>query len=185
MNTTTLLWLFPIFFMIHEFEEIVFVKPWTTHHQKDPGVANEMFMRNASIRRISTATLALLIGEEFLIMVGLTAIAVHWQLYALFIGLLIAYSVHLIVHLGEMVYFRRYIPGTVTALLTLPPLFYIYDYVVVHALHTTIIKNIVSGEQTTLWAIGLGVLLILNLSWLYKISTSVQRALHIGNRENA
>lgn len=48
-------------FLVHEFEEIIFIRAWLDRHQDDPRVSRQAFW---SFRDTSTATIAALIFEE-------------------------------------------------------------------------------------------------------------------------
>ncbi|HEX5993724.1 MAG TPA: HXXEE domain-containing protein [Jiangellales bacterium] len=105
-------------FMIHEFEEIVFIRPWlaTTEGRTD---AHDMWSRRRGAYP-STEAIALMIAEEF-VLVGLilgVAMAADWP--ELVISAFIVHSLHLVVHLVDAARARRWTPGSVTAFATLP-----------------------------------------------------------------
>lgn len=52
-----------VIFMFHEFEEIVFIKPWLSRQRNNLRVSSHLF---SAMRNISTSTIALLIAEEFI-----------------------------------------------------------------------------------------------------------------------
>ncbi len=116
---------------------------------------------------MSAATFAALIAQEFVIISSLTVAAVGWDLYAMFAGLLIAYVIHLVKHIGDMLWWRCYVPGGLTSLLTLP---------IVVWMISTLLKPeyALDISHVLLWTGIIGGLLILNLKMLYKISPNIE-----------
>ncbi|MBN2223834.1 MAG: HXXEE domain-containing protein [Deltaproteobacteria bacterium] len=122
MKTETIMWLLPIVFMIHDFEEVIMFKPWI---DKNAGFLKKNFPRLAArmlpdMEGLSTSSFALAVALMFLIVSTATLIAVEFGLYALWAGALIGYFVHLIIHLGQFVVFRRYVPVVITSFVTAP-----------------------------------------------------------------
>ena len=122
MTIETLIWLFPIVFMIHEFEEIIFMKSWIKKNtpiiEKRFPVMGKRFKKFA--KGISTRKFALIVAEEFLIISAITIISAQWSYINLFAGLLLTYSLHLLVHIFQFAIYRRYTPAIVTSLLSVP-----------------------------------------------------------------
>jgi hypothetical protein len=105
-------------FMIHEFEEIAFVRPWLaiTEGRAD---ARDMW----STRRWaypSSEAIALMIAEQFVLVALILgfAVAVGWG--ELIIGAFTVHGLHLFVHMADAIRVRRWSPGSVTAVATLP-----------------------------------------------------------------
>jgi hypothetical protein len=120
MKTETLMWLFPAVFMLHEFEEIIFIKPWV---MKNGAFLRARFPRAASrvlprLEGLSTSSFALAVAEEFTVLSVATFISVEYGLYSFFTGVVIAYAVHLAMHLVQFLFVGRYIPAVVTSILT-------------------------------------------------------------------
>lgn len=162
-----LILLFPIVFMVHEFEEILFVKAWVLKNKNNPKVDRQYWIVTFKKYPISTATFASLIAEEYIIASSLTIIALQGNFYTFFVGLLIAYAIHLLKHLWDMVRWRRYVPGGPTALATLP--------IIVWMIFGLYAQTMVNLWQATIWVVVLGAGLILNLKLLYKISPYVEK----------
>lgn len=169
MDTLYLL-LFLIAFMIHEFEEIIFVKAWVAKHRAMPRFKNQLWVKNFSRYPLSTATFTTLIAGEFVVISILVVGAYALNVPAMFAGLLIAYGLHLLGHIVDMIARRAYVPGGPTALITLPP--------VVWLMYSTIEQTGPSAAAVILWTLGLGVVLILNLRGLYRVAPHIQRFLH-------
>lgn len=157
MKTESILWLLPVVFMIHDFEEIVMMKPWAA---RNVGGLQRRFPRLASrlvpaIGRLSTGGFAVAVAEEFLLLSALTLLAVEYNLFALWTGLLLAFFVHLLVHVGQFLVFRRYVPVIFTSLPAAV-------YCVVAARELTA-KGLVDWGTAVLWGIGCLALVGLNL----------------------
>ena len=114
------LWLFPILFVFHDFEEIIgcrlFVaKNGTAITQRFPKIA---FIFN----NLSTEGFALAVAEELvllLIICGLTFTNIR-AFNLLWLGTFIAFTLHLVVHIGQAIVIRKYIPALATSILVLP-----------------------------------------------------------------
>lgn len=113
--------LFPIVFMIHEFEEIICFKPWVTNNglwltSKYPKFAKPV----THLGRLSVPAFSGAVLEEF-ILVSITtvlALTLHW--YSVWIAVFTAFAFHVFLHIVQWVAIRRYIPVIITSLLSLP-----------------------------------------------------------------
>ncbi len=122
MKTETIMWLFPIIFMIHDFEEVIMFKPWVT---KNAGFMKKRFPRLAArmlphMEGLSTSSFALAVAGMFLIVSAVTLISVELDLYSLWAGAVIGYFIHLVIHVTQFLVVRRYVPVVVTSLVTAP-----------------------------------------------------------------
>lgn len=113
--------MFPLVFFIHDIEEILMRKKYMpaivkTVSEKVPKLKPIVI----HLQNISTLRFSIIVLEEFLLIVIACIINVFYDisypLYALFWG----FSLHLIIHLGQAVVIRKYIPGLVSSLLLLP-----------------------------------------------------------------
>jgi hypothetical protein len=116
MDITSALWLFPILFMVHNFEEIIMIQPWW-RHDRDQSIRSP-FVRLATYPQETIATLiAFLFGLFSLI----TAMAILSHHLIIGIGLALAFGLVLVGHVAEFLRVRRrYMPYIVTSVLTLP-----------------------------------------------------------------
>jgi hypothetical protein len=115
----SLIWSLPLVFMLHDLEEIIMVRPWLDREsvrlrQRFPGFA-ERFLKQ--LGGLSTSGFALAVAEEFILLLLISLACLWWQAYTLWAGLLIAFFIHLLVHIGQFLHYRRYIPGLITTLL--------------------------------------------------------------------
>jgi Protein of unknown function with HXXEE motif len=122
MTTETLMWLFPSVFMLHEFEEIIGFRPWWDQNRnallkRYPRVGQRLRLQYDPL---STSSFALVVAEEFVLVSALTLLCVLFGWTSFFAGLVIAYLIHLGVHTGQFLLWRRYVPMIATSLLTAP-----------------------------------------------------------------
>lgn len=116
-------WLFPLLFIVHDMEEIITAKNWCKKelHQVIPLPITPFGNTK------STAGFAVGVFEELILWILATLLGNITGFYGLWYGFLIANIIHLI--LFHMIIFplsyRRYVPGVVTAWLTLIPFCYI------------------------------------------------------------
>lgn len=120
MKLETIMWLLPVAFMIHDFEEIVFMKSWARKKEsyllgRVPRFAKPFILH---IKQLSTAAFALGVAEEFLMLSLAVYICVEYENYSLFAALTIGYLFHIIVHLMQGIYLRTYVPAIGTGVVT-------------------------------------------------------------------
>jgi hypothetical protein len=135
MKTETIMWLLPIVFMIHDFEEVIMFKPWAGKNapylrQRFPRLAARMLPH---FEGLSTSAFALAVAVMFLVVSIATLVAVEFNLYALWAGVLIGFFIHLIIHVVQFAVFRRYVPVVITSLITAP--YCVWALLVVNARH--------------------------------------------------
>lgn len=117
--------LFPIIFMFHEFEEIIFLKHWALS-DGDYVICKYPFTKRllSHVTRLSTSSFSLAVFEEFIIV----SISVFLSLFLgwnyLWLSVFTAFSIHIVVHIFQWIVVRRYIPVIVTSFLSLPYIFW-------------------------------------------------------------
>lgn len=122
MKLDTSMWLLLVVFMFHEFEEIMMMKPWIDKNtgelqKRFPTMANRLLPH---FENLSTSSLALIIGVEFLMFSVLIFLAAEHELYALWTSILLVFFFHIIFHILSFVVYRKYVPVIVTSLLSAP-----------------------------------------------------------------
>lgn len=111
-----MVWLLPILFMIHDFEEIIMVTAWRKRNVK----------KLASLKRQpfgtgqSTAALSCGVLEEFLLLSVLSFVSIYYNSFIVFFGIFFAYTIHLFFHIVLSVFFKGYVPGILTAVIQIP-----------------------------------------------------------------
>ena len=77
----------------------------------------------AVYRDFTTSGMALAVYEEFIPFFGISLIAYYFEndvLNTIWLGLLISLTAHFIVHIGQSIYIRKYIPSLITSVVCLP-----------------------------------------------------------------
>ena len=127
IDTHTLIWLFPIAFMFHDFEEIILFEPWL---RKNAGEIE------ARIKSRIPAFLAKQIGvilnkstTEFafpiVLIFSLTGLAsflaVEYGSYEFFLLASGSFFLHGFMHIGQTIALRRYIPAVISSVVVVIP----------------------------------------------------------------
>jgi hypothetical protein len=112
------MWLLPIAFMVHDFEEVIMMQPW---YRKNEQYLKARFPRMipaiARTGTMSTPAFALAAGEEFAVLSAITLVCVEYGLYDIWAGFLIGFFIHLVYHIGSFFVIRRYVPYIITSVL--------------------------------------------------------------------
>jgi hypothetical protein len=87
MSNDTIVWLTVVLFVLHEFQEIIFIKPWVARYSGDPRMARHAFM---AMKDVSTSAIAMMIGEEFLLFSTLCSLCGVCRVVFVFLGILAA-----------------------------------------------------------------------------------------------
>lgn len=124
--------LLPVVFMLHDLEEIIFLKTWITQNKeyikkRFPRISEKMLPR---LERLSTEGFALAVAEEFVLLSMVTFGSIFIGSYYLWLSFFMAFATHLVMHLVQWLVVRRYIPVVVTSLLALAYCIYTLDVVV-------------------------------------------------------
>ena len=163
-NYSTIIWLLPIVFMIHDFEEIIFFKPWINKNkdyltEKFPKISKRFLPR---FDNLSTSAFTLAVAEEFVLLSLITLGSALFDNYALWLAVFMGFFVHLLMHLGQWIILKRYIPAIGTTFLAL-----IYC---TYTLYEMIAKNIFQTSEIVLWTVvGIG-LVGVNLIFAHKLA---------------
>lgn len=115
------IWLFPLLFIFHDLEEIIGFMPWIERNEKLLA-KKAVFILNTH-KGLSTEGFALAVAEEFVVvlLVSFFALICHTRLlYLIWLGGFVAFSLHLVVHILQAIWLRRYIPALATSILCLP-----------------------------------------------------------------
>ena len=157
-----------VLFMIHEFEEIIFIKKFIEKNKVVKDMKNELFVKIKESYP-STETTSLMIAEEFIILSTLLFIASEFRMYEIVLSLFIVYIVHLVPHIYDALRYRKFSPGSRTSFIIFP-------------LGILIIWNVILNKEINLvifilCVIIIGFLMILNLIFLHKISKKIDKYL--------
>ena len=147
-------------FMVHEFEEIICVRPYIKRHREDEKFAAEMFVAGGDQVYPSTESIALMISEEFVLFVIIMLVGIAVGSIEIVLAPFIAFTLHLIPHALEVLRFPGWAPGSRTAVLLLVP----SVVILVAAIMTQPIQPL---WLALLWTVVIGVLLLANLKLLH------------------
>ncbi|BAQ23311.1 HXXEE domain-containing protein [Streptococcus troglodytae] len=109
-------WMLPILFILHDFEEMIFMPLWKKrHHQKLMTFKKPFF---GSVTQGSAFAVGVL--EEFIILLFISGLCQMTHNTLLYLSFVIAYTSHFTIHYIMCLRFKGYVPGVVTASLELP-----------------------------------------------------------------
>ena len=109
-------WMLPILFILHDFEEMIFMPLWKKrHHQKLMTFKKPFF---GSVTQGSAFAVGVL--EEFVILLLISGLCQMTHNTLLYLSFVIAYTSHFTIHYIMCLRFKSYVPGVVTASLELP-----------------------------------------------------------------
>lgn len=165
-NFNIIVWLLPIVFMIHDFEEIIFFKPWIHKNaiyvkERYPFMAKQLL----NFEKLSVAAFSVAVFEEFIILSAVTVIAVLSGYYNIWLALFMAFSIHIVIHIVQWIIIRRYIPTIVTSILVLP--YCIYGFI-------NILKMF-SPAEILMWTIIGIIVMILNLVFAHYLASKFNK----------
>ena len=109
-------WMLPILFILHDFEEMIVMPLWKIrHHQKLATFKIPFF---GSVTQGSAFAVGVL--EEFIILLLISGFCQLTHNSLLYLSFVVAYTSHFIIHYIMCLQFRGYVPGVVTVTLELP-----------------------------------------------------------------
>ena len=109
-------WMLPILFILHDFEEMIIMPLGKIrHHQKLATFRKPFF---GSVTQSSAFAVGVL--EEFVILLFISGFCQLTHNNLLYLSFVIAYTAHFIIHYIMCLQFRGYVPGVVTVTLELP-----------------------------------------------------------------
>jgi hypothetical protein len=127
ITTPTLLWLFPIAFMLHDFEELIGFEPWLKRNAGDVKAKLEPRLPAFLTKQIDTilgktgAEFAVPVLLIFLLTAVSSFIAVEYHSYSFFLAASACFVLHGLMHIGQAIVLRRYVPALATSLLIVLP----------------------------------------------------------------
>lgn len=114
-------WLFPLIFIFHDMEEIVGFGLWLEKNRKILSERYPFILK--TYRNFSTAGFAFAVYEELAICLAICIGAVLTDsliLWGIWLGGLVGCALHFVVHIGQSVVMRQYIPSVATSILCIP-----------------------------------------------------------------
>jgi hypothetical protein len=171
MTIETLMWLLPVFFILHDFEEIIMFKPWISRN------SDELFKRFPKLaarflphmEKLSTSSFAVAVVEIFLILSIMAFVAVELKLYSLWTGILLAFFVHLILHIIQFAAYRKYVPVIITS--------FVCCLYCIGALFYLIGANLVNWPETAIWTIVVVIVAGIDIILAHRLAERFERYL--------
>ncbi|MGX9758634.1 HXXEE domain-containing protein [Clostridioides difficile] len=115
------IWLFPLLFIFHDMEEIVGFGIWL---KKNKSILDKKYpFVSKNYENYSTEGMAFAVFEELILCLIFCILAVitdNQYVYLLWLGSFIAYTLHLVIHIGQSIIIRKYIPSLITSIICLP-----------------------------------------------------------------
>lgn len=161
------IYLLPIVFMLHEFEELVFLKPWLERNKTWIGRKFPRFKKAlAGTASLSPSAFALIVAEEFILVSMATIAALVFHAYYPWLAVLLAFSLHAVVHLVQGLVLRRHVPVIATSVLSLA--YGIWGFVIVSEVFST-------GEILSCLVLGT-IFMAVNLWVMHRTAAAFDRA---------
>lgn len=114
-------WLFPLIFIFHDMEEIIGFGIWLKKNRTF--LDNKYPKISKTYENFSTEGMALAVFEEFLVCILFCVLALltnNKYIWLLWLGGFIACTLHFIIHIGQSIIIRQYIPALFTSIISLP-----------------------------------------------------------------
>jgi hypothetical protein len=120
MKIETMMWLLPIVFMLHDFEEIIMFRPWLDKNRdllarRFPWLVNKVL---PTYVQMSTSGFAFAVAIIFLLISAVTFVSVELNLTALWMGVFLVFAIHLIFHVIQYLIFSSYVPVIISSALS-------------------------------------------------------------------
>ena len=112
--------LLPILFIFHDMEEII---GFGCFFRNNPHIFERFPRITKAYKDYTTAGMALAVYEEFVPFFGISLLAYYFEndvLYTVWFGLLISLTAHFLIHIGQSIYIKKYIPSLITSIICLP-----------------------------------------------------------------
>ena len=112
--------LLPILFIFHDMEEII---GFGWFFRNNPMIFDRFPKITKAYKNYTTAGMALAVYEEFIPFFGISLLAFYFEndvLYSVWFGLLLSLTVHFLIHIGQSIYIKKYIPSLITSIICLP-----------------------------------------------------------------
>jgi hypothetical protein len=163
IHIISVLWLFPILFMFHDFEEMLTVEKWIKHNKEQvlsvlPKSARKYFYSSFQMTTVQFANDVFWI---FLTITIATVLAVIFSFYYIFLMLLAIFFAHVFTHIGQALYLKKYTPGVITSIILVLP-YSSYTY------YRLLKEQVISGTDI-FWS-SIGAIIILPVLFLFLVN---------------
>lgn len=155
ISINSLIWLFLVAFMLHDFEEIIRIEPWFQKHYDHiyRQVPKRFHKELHSFSRMTSSQFAVAVCIEFIVFIPFTFLAAEKGNYLFFLGFNAVLLFHVFMHIGQALFVKMLVPGVVTAVcITLPYSVYLF--------YRLLKENLVEMSDI-LWSFPFGLTLVL------------------------
>lgn len=129
-NMNFIVWMLPILFMFHDFEEIIMAEAWHNRYEKEIEASwpkNQPFGLNY-LRCYPTPTISAGVYIEFILYSLVSFLSAAAQSYFIWYAVFLGIAIHLVVHFLLCFRFKHYVPGVMTSVIILAPtIWYLFD----------------------------------------------------------
>lgn len=113
-----IIWMLPILFIVHDMEEIMGLGLWL---KKNRALLDRKYAKiSNAYSPYSTEGMTAAVMEELVLCLVICIAARFTEFYGLWLGAFIAYTFHLIVHIGQCIVIKKYVPAVITSIICLP-----------------------------------------------------------------
>jgi len=123
-NMNSIVWMFPIIFMLHDFEEIIMAEVWGKRYSKSINTAwpkRQPFGLNY-VQHCHTPTFSIGVEVLFLFFSLISLFSLIFQNYFFWYSAFLGITLHLVfIHMFICIYFKHYVPGVITSIIFLLP----------------------------------------------------------------
>lgn len=159
----SVIWLLPIVFMIHDFEEIIFMEWWI---KKEMITLEKKYPQILKVYDgLNTASFTFAVAEEFIVLVMITMFAILFNWYYLWFGVLVGFVIHLILHVFQWIIYKKYVPVIIT---TIPSI--MYSIYAIYFIMNSIVLNI---TLLIIWAVVGSIIVYINLYFAHKLAKKI------------
>lgn len=130
ISLSTLIWLFPITFLLHDFEEIILVEVWFRkwYPKFEHRVPNRLKRTLQTFAKTSAAKFSIPVVLQLIFYILACYLAAEKQMYGMFLGFNLLNLLHVFTHIGQSLFIRSYALGVVTAIcITFPYSLYLFS----------------------------------------------------------
>ena len=125
MDVLIIVLLLPLFFLLHELEEIIMMRSWidknrTALHKRFSNLKHVIVWMD----QMSTRRFVVIAAEEFIIVSLSTLMYLYFGNIVAWYCCMAAFGAHLVAHFVQFVVWKGYIPSIVTTVLCLPYCFW-------------------------------------------------------------
>jgi len=114
----SLVWLLPVMFLLHDFEEIILVGVWKQKYRK---ILNRLSTKKQPYNHFrNTDSFSMAIAVLFLITVVIGLFSIITKNYIIWYGTFFTFTAHFLLHIVLTLRFKHFVPGIITSIILSP-----------------------------------------------------------------